>query len=61
MRTHEERMELFKSSDLYPVISSEFCNGRSVCEILSGIVSREDGAHRVNESICYVNGMLIDK
>ena len=39
MRTHEERMELFKSSDLYPVISSEFCNGRSVCEILSGIAS----------------------
>jgi thiamine-phosphate pyrophosphorylase len=32
-------MELFKSSDLYPVISSEFCNGRSVCEILSGIAS----------------------
>ena len=39
MRTHEERMELFKSSDLYPVISSEFCNGRSVCEILSCIAS----------------------
>ena len=39
MRTHEERVELFKSSDLYPVISSEFCNGRSVCEILSGIAS----------------------
>ena len=39
MHTHEERVELFKSSDLYPGISSEFCNGRSVCEILSGIAS----------------------
>ena len=39
MRTLSERIELFKSSDLYPVISSEFCNGRSVCEILSGIAA----------------------
>ena len=39
MRSLSERIELFKSSDLYPVISSEFCNGRSVCEILSGIAA----------------------
>ena len=39
MRTLSERVEIFKSSDLYPVISSEFCNGRSTCEVLSGIAS----------------------
>lgn len=37
MRTLQERIDLFKSSDLYPVISSEFCNGRSVCDILGAI------------------------
>ena len=39
MRSLSERIERFKSSDLYPVISSEFCNGRNVCDILSGIAS----------------------
>ena len=39
MRTLSERIEIFKSSDLYPVVSSEFCNGRDVCEILAGIAA----------------------
>ena len=39
MRTWKERFEIFNSSDLYPVVSSEFCNGRSVCEIVAGIAS----------------------
>ena len=39
MRTLNERIDLFKRSDLYPVVSSEFCNGRNVCEILSGIAA----------------------
>ena len=39
MRSLQERIELFKSSDLYPVVSSEFCNGRAVCDILSGIAA----------------------
>ncbi|MBR2425913.1 MAG: thiamine phosphate synthase [Lentisphaeria bacterium] len=39
MRSHAERLELFKSSDLYPVVSSEFCNGRDVCEIVTGIAA----------------------
>ena len=39
MRSLSERIEIFKSSDLYPVVSSEFCNGRSVCEIIAGIAS----------------------
>ena len=38
-RTHTERVEMFKNSDLYPVISSEFCNGRDVCDILADIAS----------------------
>lgn len=39
MRTLSERMAMFENSDLYPVVSSEFCNGRSVCEIVSGIAA----------------------
>ena len=39
MRTLSERLEIFKSSDLYPVVSSEFCNGRDVCDIVAGIAS----------------------
>ena len=39
MRTYEERMELFQSSDLYPVVSSEFCNGRKVWEIVAEIAA----------------------
>ena len=39
MRTLSERISIFQNSDLYPVVSSEFCNGRSVCEIVSGIAA----------------------
>ena len=39
MRTLSERIEIFKSSDLYPVVSSEFCNGRDVCDIVHGIAA----------------------
>ena len=39
MRTLSERIETFKSSDLYPVVSSEFCNGRDVCDIVAAIAS----------------------
>ncbi|MBO5923377.1 MAG: thiamine phosphate synthase [Lentisphaeria bacterium] len=39
MRTLQERIEIFKSSDLYPVVSSEFCNGRSVCRIVASIAA----------------------
>ena len=39
MRTLSERIELFKNSDLYPVVSSEFCNGRDVCSIVEAIAA----------------------
>ena len=39
MRTLSEKLELFNSSDLYPVVSSEFCNGRNVFDIVSGIAA----------------------
>ena len=37
MRLLEKRIDLFQKSDLYPVVSSEFCNGRSVCDIVHEI------------------------
>jgi thiamine-phosphate pyrophosphorylase len=37
MRTLPERIEMFEKSDLYPVVSSEFCNGRDVCDIVADI------------------------
>lgn len=39
MRSLQEKIDLFKKSDLYPVISSEFCNGRNVCDIVADIAS----------------------
>ena len=39
MRTLSEKCDVFKSSDLYPVVSSEFCNGRSVCDIVAAIAN----------------------
>ena len=39
MRTFAERMAIFQNSELYPVVSSEFCSGREVCEIVSGIAA----------------------
>lgn len=39
MRTLQERLDIFESSDLYPVVSSEFCNGRNVCNIVAGIAA----------------------
>lgn len=39
MRTLQEKVELFKNSDLYPVVSSEFCNGRDVCEIVADVAA----------------------
>ena len=39
MRTLQQRIELFEKSDLYPVVSSEFCNGRPVGDIVSMIAA----------------------
>lgn len=39
-----ERMELFSQVDLYPVISSEYTNGRPVLEVLKSIA---DGGARI--------------
>ena len=39
MRTLQEKIALFAASDLYPVVSSEFCNGRDVCDIVASIAS----------------------
>ena len=39
MRTYSERLDIFRSSELYPVVSSEFCLGRNVCNIVADIAS----------------------
>ena len=39
MRTLQEKAALFENSDLYPVVSSEFCNGRNVCDIVAWIAA----------------------
>ena len=39
MRTYSERLDIFRSSDLYPVVSSEFCLGRDVCSIVADIAA----------------------
>ncbi|OGV56907.1 MAG: thiamine-phosphate diphosphorylase [Lentisphaerae bacterium GWF2_44_16] len=42
MNTKEQRLKLFSKIDLYPVISSEFCNGRPALYVLEQIA--EGGA-----------------
>lgn len=37
MRSLQEKIDLFKNSDLYPVVSSEFCCGRDVCDVVASI------------------------
>ena len=39
MRTISERLDIFRSSELYPVVSSEFCLGRDVCNIVADIAA----------------------
>ncbi len=39
MKTLPERIEIFSQSDLYPVVSSEFCNNRNVCNIVADIAA----------------------
>ena len=39
MRTISERLDIFRSSELYPVVSSEFCLGRDVCSIVADIAA----------------------
>lgn len=41
-RTHEEKALAFRSADLYPVISSEFCLGRPVLDVFRAVA--EGGA-----------------
>ena len=42
MRSLQEKIDLFNNSDIYPVVSSEFCNKRPVCDIVADIA--EGGA-----------------
>ena len=39
MRTLAERLAAFEACSLYPVVSSEFCAGRSVTEVVAAIAS----------------------
>ena len=58
MRTLQERIEIFKSSDLYPVVSSEFCNGRSVCSIVAGIAAAGAKIVQIREKNISDNAMF---
>ena len=49
MHSLQERIELFNSSDLYPVVSSEFCSGRSVEYIVSAIAAAGAGIVQIRE------------
>lgn len=39
MYSLQEKISLFRDSDLYPVVSSEFCNGRNVCDMVADIAA----------------------
>ena len=37
--THEERLEAFRRTDVYPVVTSEFCAGRSPVDVAASLLS----------------------
>jgi thiamine-phosphate pyrophosphorylase len=49
MRSLQEKTDLFQKSELYPVVSSEFCNGRNVCDIVADIASGGAGIVQIRE------------
>ena len=49
MRALSERLEKFRSSDLYPVVSGAFCNGRDVCSIVADIAEAGAGIVQIRE------------
>lgn len=39
MRTLTQRIQMFNESNIYPVISPEFCNGRAVTDVVTAIMA----------------------
>ena len=50
-RTLQERIEMFENSDIYPVVSSEFCIGRDVCDIVADIARAGAKIVQIREKI----------
>lgn len=57
-RSFNERLELFRKSDIYPVVTSAFCNGRSVTEVLSGIAAGGAKIVQIREKSMSDNAMF---
>jgi thiamine-phosphate pyrophosphorylase len=49
MTSKQERAEAFKQIDLYPVISSEFCNGRNPVDVLKAVADGGAGVVQMRE------------
>ena len=51
--THAERVEAFRRSDVYPVVTTEFCGGRNPLEIAKAILEGGAGVIQMREkSMC---------
>ncbi len=48
-RSLQERLEAFRTSDLYPVVSSEYCNGRDPFQVLCQIAEGGAGIVQIRE------------
>ena len=51
-RTLTERIELFNSSDIYPFVSSNFCNGRDVLDVVASIARGGAKIIQLREKTC---------
>ncbi|MBO7298264.1 MAG: thiamine phosphate synthase [Kiritimatiellae bacterium] len=51
-RTLAERIEMFNSSDIYPVVSSNFCNGRDVTDVVASIARGGAKIVQLREKTC---------
>lgn len=47
--TLEERRRAFENTDVYPVISSEFCAGRDPLQVLEAILKGGAGVVQIRE------------
>lgn len=62
-RTLQEKIDLFAASDIYPVISSDFCAGRRVTDVLSGIAAGGAKVVQIREktmSDCAMFALLLE-
>ncbi len=56
--THAERLEAFRKTDVYPVVTSDFCNGRNPVDITESILKGGAKIVQIREKTMYDGDFL---